>query len=76
MFSLILCGDALWQGVRMLRRKPTKLELKAEDKEEYDEAKRRAAAAARAASTAGPAASALLDHHPKPSVNQRIGLYK
>lgn len=60
----------------MLRRKPTRLELKAEDKEEYDEAKRRAAAAARAASSAGPAASALLDHHPKTSINHRIGLYK
>uniref|UniRef100_A0A7I3ZNK7 Anaphase-promoting complex subunit CDC26 n=1 Tax=Physcomitrium patens TaxID=3218 RepID=A0A7I3ZNK7_PHYPA len=60
----------------MLRRKPTRLELKPEDKEEYDEAKRRAAAAARASSTAGPAASALLDHHPRAPVNQRIGLYK
>ncbi len=63
----------------MLRRKPTRLELKADDKEEFDEVKRRAdaAAAAAAAATAGPAATTLLaEHRTKISVSQRIGLSK
>ena len=66
-------------GAKMLRRKATRLELKADDKEEYDEVKRRAAAAAAAArgAQAGPAATTLLaEHRPKATVNQRIGLYK
>ena len=44
----------------MLRRKPTKIELKIEDKEELEEARQRAAASTTAASTT--AASTVLSH--------------
>ncbi|XAR66838.1 hypothetical protein NMG60_11013187 [Bertholletia excelsa] len=66
----------------MLRRKPSKIEVKVEDKEELEEARKRAAAAAAAASTATSAATgaaALLHHFDRSSKDpssksQRIGL--
>lgn len=62
----------------MLRRKPTKIEVKVEDKEELEEARKRAAAAAASTSSAT-AASSLLHHFdrsaPDPtSKSHRIGL--
>ncbi|KAK4420137.1 hypothetical protein Salat_2426600 [Sesamum alatum] len=62
----------------MLRRKPTKIEVKVEDKEELEEARKRAAAAA-SSSAAAPSASSLLHHfdrssHDPSSKSHRIGL--
>ncbi|GER36144.1 anaphase-promoting complex subunit CDC26 [Striga asiatica] len=64
-------------GENMLRRKPTKIEVKAEDKEELEEARRRAASAASASSST--AASSLLHQLDRPSLDpssksHRIGL--
>ncbi|KAJ7540880.1 hypothetical protein O6H91_10G037200 [Diphasiastrum complanatum] len=71
------------RGLDMLRRKPTRLELKAEDKEEFDEARKQAAAAAASASAATNRPSSgsvvstlLLSDRPKLSTAQRIGLSK
>ncbi|KAJ7540938.1 hypothetical protein O6H91_10G037200 [Diphasiastrum complanatum] len=71
------------KGLDMLRRKPTRLELKAEDKEEFDEARKQAAAAAASASAATNRPSSgsvvstlLLSDRPKLSTAQRIGLSK
>ncbi|KAH0970241.1 hypothetical protein GBA52_022397 [Prunus armeniaca] len=59
----------------MLRRKPTKIQLKIEDKEELEEARKRSAAASASATTA---ATALLHHLDRPkdpsSKTHRIGL--
>ncbi|KAL0340468.1 UNVERIFIED_CONTAM: Triphosphate tunnel metalloenzyme 3 [Sesamum radiatum] len=50
----------------MLRRKPTKIEVKVEDKEELEEARKHAAAAA-SSSAAAPSASTLLHHFDRSS---------
>ncbi|KAL7097104.1 hypothetical protein ABFS83_10G117000 [Erythranthe nasuta] len=60
----------------MLRRKPTKIQVKVEDKEELEEARKRAAAAAASSSTA---TSSLLQHFDRSSLDpssksHRIGL--
>jgi len=44
----------------MLRRKPTKIEVKIEDKEELEEARRRSASLTTATTTAPPGTSSLL----------------
>ncbi|KZV14561.1 hypothetical protein F511_42584 [Dorcoceras hygrometricum] len=64
----------------MLRRKPTKIEVKVEDKEELEEARKRAAAsAAPSSSAATTASSSLLYHFDRSSLDptsksHRIGL--
>ncbi|KAG6662574.1 hypothetical protein CIPAW_03G252300 [Carya illinoinensis] len=64
----------------MLRRKPSKIQLQIEDKEELDEARKHTAAAAATTSTTAAATGAAtllhqLDRHSKdPSVPHRIGL--
>ncbi|KAI6682333.1 hypothetical protein NL676_036214 [Syzygium grande] len=67
----------------MLRRKPSKIEVKIEDKDELEDARKRSAAAAAAASAGPPASSAagtssILQHLDRPSnlpsKSHRIGL--
>ncbi|KAF5934707.1 hypothetical protein HYC85_025836 [Camellia sinensis] len=58
----------------MLRRKPSKIEVKVEDKEEIEEARKRSAATAAATTTTTGAAS-LLQHFKDPSSkSNRIGV--
>lgn len=63
----------------MLRRKPSKIEVKIEDKDELEEARKRSAAAAAAAPSAAPGASSILQQLDRSSSNlpskaHRVGL--
>lgn len=60
----------------MLRRKPTRLELKPEDKQEYEEARRNATAAGMSSEQQMAAALQCNEQPLKPTVAQRIGLNK
>ncbi|KAJ7520747.1 hypothetical protein O6H91_19G021000 [Diphasiastrum complanatum] len=76
------CVSCVTTNRDMLRRKPTRLELKAEDKEEFDEARKQAAAAVASANattnrpSSSSVVSTLLSDRPKLSTAQRIGLSK
>lgn len=64
----------------MLRRKPSKIEVKVEDKEELEEARKRSAAAAATTTTSSTTGAASLLHHfdrsskDPSSKSHRIGL--
>ncbi|KAL8094661.1 hypothetical protein AgCh_036261 [Apium graveolens] len=75
----VLCVWAKKRNKRMLSRKPSKIQLKLEDKDEIEEARKQAAAAAATTATTTTGASSLLHHFDRSSKdssskNSRIGL--